>query len=976
MKNTFLSLIIDRILSDGQVPLHDVAVILPNRRAQRYLLQGLLLRNGEKPMFSPHIFPMEEFVAWLSPLKSIDPVTQLMRLHTLTRDFPGERFELHRLLSWGTAFLKDISDMDMQLQDVPAIFRESANAARFEIPFGKEELSETDREKLMFNDMLADMYIQYRKLLLDNKEAYEGMLYRDCVENMERYTAEMPFKRLIFAGFYALSPSELRIIRYLKEHFLTEVYFDVDPFYCRFEDGTMTSSGQREPSFFIQRDCKQLKIDPSEMEFSEKNYASIPKEIQIVATSKNMRQIYCAIQEVERIKNQKLKENPDIGEIVDMSDTAVVLADEDMLFPFLASYQPDRVRVNATMGFPFRATPVFSLLQQLIAVYESVFALTSDDAGELSFSGEQIRRLWKHELLATAEGLPDYFSTVIPYSQLPHKEEFVNCTKQEVGCRLPEILKQFCQYATSLTNVEVYRKLWREVDRKLAESQEVFKQCFRDGEIVDFTFSKYAVIKVLGDVSISMKGDPDLGLQVMGLLETRMMDFENIIMLSVNEGILPKGITYNSLLPFDFKFKFDGEEALPNYLYQDQVYAYHFFRLLQRAKNITLIYNNASDVNMAEKSRFIAQLEYEVRAQLLENTIKITQKNLDFDLELPVRMPLSVPKTTDVLNKLRNYAFSASSLQTYISCPIRFYFQHLMKIREPVILTDNLEVYEMGTVIHGVFKLAFDEISTLSDPLQYVSVLQKYIDDCSTHIFNEIHKLQGREKLTPQDLDRGAWKVNLQIINETVRQYLEAAKQELASSPWRIEANEMPVDIRDYPVVPPNGNPAFPVKLRGSLDRVQRDGDTVMILDYKTGVVEPGELKITVSQKNAEDQTAVDAAFDALFTDPKYAKLFQLVMYALMYDHLNGGQISDVRVGILSTRKVNKKSDNYILQGSILKESNIMVQKKRLQDSLNRLFCEIFDSKTPFLQTDNEKNCRNCDFLHICGRQTTVDSRM
>lgn len=976
----FLTHIIDKINADASVPMYEVAVILPNRRARRYLLQGLLPQNSDKPHFVPQIFPMEEFVAWLSPLKVVDPVTLLLRLHELVRGYGGDRFGMHRMLSWGTAFLKDISDMDMQLQDVPAILREYANAAQFEVSFGKEELSETDREKLMFNELLADLYVQYGDLLRHHAEAYEGMLYRDCVEHIADYAGRLPFKRLIFAGFYALSPAELRIIRYLKTHFRTEIYFDVDPFYCHIEEPS-TTYARREPAFFIQRDCRQLEIAPSELEFFENNYVSIPKKVKIVSTSKNMRQIYGAIREVERIREEKCGEwempngPSDKKSFVNMSDTAVVLADENLLFPFLISYQSDTVNVNATMGFPFEATPVSTLLQQVVAVYESAFAITPDGASELSFSGEQLQLFWDHELMIFQDDRPGYFPTVINYSQLSHNELFMNIPKTELGSRLPAVLQAFCNYAEEVSTVEVYRQLWREASRKMDEVQTLFASHFAQDEPVDFPFAKYAVMRMLGDISVSMEGDHDSGLQVMGLLETRMMDFKNVIMLSVNEGILPKGITYNSLLPFDFKFKFDGEEALPNYLYQDQVYAYHFFRLLQRAENVTLIYNKASDVNLAEKSRFISQLEYEVKVQSLEDRIEIQHEDLDFDLELPVRAPVSMPKTPSVMDILRKYVFSASSLQTYISCPLRFYFQHLMKIREPEVLTDNLEVYELGTVTHAVYKQAFDAIAKEDDPNRYNSILQHYIDNSDQIICDEIRKLSGRSKLTSHDLDSGAWLINRRILGETVRQYLETAKGELKQSSWRIVANEMPVNISDYPVVPLDGGPRFGVHLTGSLDRVQCDGDRVMILDYKTGVVEPGELAIKVKKDEENNPVVIGAALDSLFSDTKYAKLFQLVMYMLMYEHVVTVASSSIQVGIISTREINKKSPDYILPGSVLKETNILIYEKQLQERLNRLFCEIFNPEMPFEQTQDEKRCRNCDFQRLCGRQTSADSR-
>lgn len=975
----FLNHIIDKLLENRDIPLHDVAVVLPNRRARRRLLQGLHEANGGRAMFAPQIFPMEDFIAWLSPLHVIDQTTQLLNLHAVSCQFPGERFELHNILSWGIAFLKDISDMDMQLQDVPVILREYANAAKFEVPFGKDELTEGDREKLKFNDLLAELYGLLGKQLREKGEAYEGMLYRDCAEHIADYAKKIPFKRLVFAGFYALSPAELTVLRYLQSHFQTEFYFDIDPFYCHLEEVNGGSRIQREPSFFIKRNCEKLQLDPARLEFNEKNYATVPKEVKIVATAQNMRQIYCAVEEIERIKNQKRQDNPDAVDengVVDMSDTAVVLADEDLMLPFLSAYKPDDLNINATMGFPFTATPVCSLLLQLMAVYESVFALTADDSAELSFSGEQVELLWQHELLRTESPSEAFLPTVIRYSQLPKKEVFENLSKNIISRCFPSLLSRFCQYADSVTNAEKYKELWQEVIRRLTEMQSLFDAWFNPDETVDFAFAKFAVTKMMSEVTIAIKGNPDTGLQLMGLLETRMMDFKNIIMLSVNEGILPKGITYNSLLPFDFKYKFDGKEALPNYLYQDQVYAYHFFRLLQRAENVMLIYNSSSDTTMAEKSRFISQLEFEVRNQQMEDHIRIQNLKQDFDLSLPVRKALSIPKSDEMLEKLHIHSFSASSLQTFILCPLKFCLRYLMKVQPPTILSDRLEANELGTVIHAIFNAAFDEIIACeSHSERYVAVLQKYIDLCDELVCAEILKLRGRESMSANDLSQGYWLINRRIIKETVVSYLERAKTELLNSPWRITANEMKIDIQDYKVTPKDGQ-AFCVKITGSIDRVQKnDNGDVMILDYKTGKVEDAKLRLSVKKDTELTDEVVQDLINTVFTDNKYDKLFQLSTYLLMYDHYVKESTSVVKAGILSTREVSKNSLEYLFKASILKDENLMTYKPDLQECMNSLFLRIFDKETPFSQTENEDNCKNCDFLHLCGRQTAVESR-
>ena len=974
----FLNLIIDKLLDDCDIPMYEVAVILPNRRAKRHLLQGLSMRNGQQPMFAPRIMPMEDFIGWLSPLQVIDPVSQMWNLYRTCRQFQGERFELHSILSWGSAFLKDISDMDMQLQDVPVILREYADAAKFEVPFGKESLSEGDIEKMRFNDQLADIYGLFVKQLREKGAAYEGMMYRDCAENIADYARKIPFKRVVFAGFYALSPAELTVMHYLQEHFHTEFYFDIDPFYCHLEETSGGARVQREPSFFIKRNCEKLQLDPAKLEFNESNYATISKEVKIMTTAQNMRQIYCAIEEIERIKNNKIeaKEVDDEGK-VNMSDTAVVLADEELLLPFLSAYNPDDLNINATMGFPFSAMPHYSMLQQLMAVYESVFVLTADDSVELSFSGEQLEQLWNHELLRTESSTSLYFPTIIRYSQLPHKELFGNCSKSTIGRHFPSLLLRFCQYAETITEDLKYKQLWRETIRRLSEVQEIFDSWFAQEEPVDFPFAKFAVTKMTNDITIDIKGDPDTGLQVMGLLETRMMDFKNVVMLSVNEGILPHGLTYDSLLPFDFKYKFDGKEALPNYLYQDQVYAYHFFRLLQRAENILLLYNSSSDTTMAEKSRFISQLEYEVKSQQLNDIIHLQHEKVDFDLSLPVRANLSIPKSDQLLEKLHQHAFSASSLQTFILCPLKLCLRYLMKVQPTTILSDRLEANELGTVIHAIFNAAFDEIIKCGDHQDYYeAILQKYIDQCDELVCAEILQLKGRESMSRNELKQGYWLINRRIIKETVVSYLERAKTELLDSPWRITSNEMKIDIQDYTVAPGNGKPSFLVKMTGSIDRVQKNGNgEVMILDYKTGKVEESKLHLSVKKDTELTDEIVQELINKVFTDSKYDKLFQLATYLLMYDHVVKESASVVKAGILSTREVSKNSLVYLFKASILKDENLMTYKPVLQECMNGLFLDIFDAGTPFEQTETEENCKNCDFLHLCGRQTVTERR-
>ena len=231
--------------------------------------------------------------------------------------------------------------------------------------------------------------------------------------------------------------------------------------------------------------------------------------------------------------------------------------------------------------------------------------------------------------------------------------------------------------------------------------------------------------------------------------------------------------------------------------------------------------------------------------------------------------------------------------------------------------------------------------------------------------------------MTQSDLDQGYWLINRRIIQETVNNYLEKAKTELLNIlPWRLYANELKINISDYPVQSVDGQRDWSVKLTGSLDRVQKNGREVTILDYKTGKVESGNLRLTVKKEDAGNEDALRTAIDKIFTDSKYDKLFQLSFYALMYDHWAKEKPSSVQVGIVSTREINMNHSDYILNGTLFSEEDVLIYKKLLSERLNQLFCEIYDKKSDFTQTDNEEICKYCDFLHLCGRQTSTESRM
>lgn len=976
---TFIHKLIDQISNNKTVDYVNTLIVLPNRRAHRKLVEELTKLHKGKTFFSPTIYPMDEFVSYLSSLKTIDSSTQLLRLLKVARNYNNNYCNQKGFQIWARSFLRDISDMDMQMQDVVNCLREYAVAAKFEIPYGKDEILEFEQQKILFNELLSQIYTDFIALLKENSESYTGLLYRDCAENISDYSRKIDYKRIVFAGFYALSPAELHIINYFKEHFNTEIYFDIDPFYCHLEDN-INNDIHRQTSFFVKRNCERLGLDLSNISFISNDYAETEKTLKIVATSKNVRQVYCAIEEIEKIKAQKLKEKPQNDKLIDMSDTVVVLADELLVVPFVSAYNVDNVDINITMGLPLSLTPIHSILQTIISVYEMAAMLTDENRAELIFNGGQIQNFFSNKYIASKYPTEiNIFPNILTFSQMPKNDFFTINQKNQIGINLNKILINACNILKTCDLENNDELACDVVIEKLQELQLELDEVFSPTDIMELSLAKMLITNCLNRVSLVIKGDPEKSLQVMGLLETRMLDFKNVIVVSINEGILPSGLKYDSLLPFDFKYTLDGKEAISNYLYQDQVYAYHFFRLLQRAENVTLIYNNTSEGSLAECSRFVKQLEYEVIRQNLEDTIHIEHVFKDFSLTLPKPKSFKVEKTDEIIDILKKHSYSASSLKTFILCPMKFYFQQVAKVKKTNSLSDELEAYETGNVIHGIYQDVFDEIKANSD--NYSQIIDKYLDNLDEEIKKQIRKLKNREDVTDSDFEQGSWLVNLVILKENVKKYLQVAKEEFKNARIEIIGNELHKECKfkftklvDENETSSEKAEPFDIKLNGTLDRVQDRTGIIEILDYKSGSVDTTFLKVTSRTKTLTPDEKNDITQKRIFENPSYEKLFQLMFYTLLYrettlEHAN----KRIYGGIISTRAINKDAKDYVLYCDIFKEFDLSTNLNVFKEGLNELFNEILDKKTPFLQTRDSSRCKYCDYADFCNKSISEE---
>lgn len=955
MKQTFLSKLAENIVASG-ISLSDTLIVLPNRRAQRMLLKALA-NCCEKPIFAPTFFTINDFIDSLSPLEKLDKVALMVRLYECYRQLAGEDADdFSTALAWMPAFVDDMSEVDKQLDDAQLILKELAYAKDFEIPFGKEEISVEAERKIRFFNLLSDLYLKFRETLTADGLAYDGLVYRDCAEHIDDYQEKLTYKHYVFAGFHVLNPAELAVVKFLKEHFDTHFYFDIDPFYCDFNKNERYTTAH-----FLHKICETLSLPKESIRFSENCYETIPKQVSIVGTSKEMNQIFYAIQCLEEIKTKQ----------GNLDDTALVLADENLLVPLLSAY--DVSEANVTMGYPFTASPAYTLLETLLDMYQT--GLGYHRNGAMRFHRRDVLTLLHSPLIKNY-----LFEDKKRYYALLENIEIEQRSLYSAGDLKEVPLPTFCtETADLLISIKEYVNIILEkvVERfpdggnqdqvllqmlveQLDLIQEQLKPLAETGTPLTLSVIKFAVRQQIGGLTLPIKGDATKGLQILGLLETRTLDFKNVIMLSVNEGVLPSGITFNSIIPFDFKFH---DETLENYLYKDQVYAYHFFRLLQRAERVVLLYNNNCTGSLVEKSRFVTQLEFEVRERHLGN-IQIDYPAVAFPYQVSASEEIKVEKTPEILNQLYHYKYSASALKTYINCPLQFYLKHVCHIKPPTTFKDRIESNVIGTVVHAVFEHLFD-VSVEKEP-DFAKRIDEYLENLDENIRQLIlndEELQKTMPLRDTDLTHGRVYLALCMVRNHVRSYLEKAKVELQGV--TVVDNELELDCRLRVG-------EHDLTLHGFIDRLQKRDGHLEVIDYKTGHVDGSKLRVAMNE------------LDVPFGDPAYEKFLQLLFYALLCKYSKDERVSEQhcseppQCAIISIQEANT-GDDYIHKAVLVEEHKGRTWKNptesfkdeyldKLESALKELLLDIINPEENFKQTDDVGRCGYCDFKHLCNR--------
>ncbi|MDR2980510.1 MAG: PD-(D/E)XK nuclease family protein [Bacteroidales bacterium] len=908
-----------------------IAIVLPGRRAGRILLKYIAIER-KKTFFAPTIFTIDEFIESLSSRKKVSDEELLKRLYVIYKETAYSNDKTFSMFyPWAETFLQDINEVDLQLADAQAIFSNLSEIKELEISFAKQELSDNQRKYLAFYRNLYDLYAKLNQQLEEAELAYSGAIYKNVALNIAEYAEKDRFEKVYFAGLSAFTPAEFAII----DHFLSskgaEIFFDFDPFY---ENSTPLLIGK------IKRNLSDIPLN-----WVANDYQTIPKKIKEVAVSGMYNQIYYAIRKIKEIE---VREGS-------LDDTALVFADEQLILPLLHAYFCENA--NLTMGYPFSETAAVHLAKHYINLIKNSFRFQEiRNTKDTLYYYKDIVTILENpmvcNLLSTNKSQSDTLKFLKNNNKSFYSFEEINqinaailFPKPEKGVFfIEELIRIFQSLSQAHTGKDNLAHPLLIVQQLLSEVYDFLK----DMPSNDFDFSTvgYFFDKKTRQLSIPLRGEYDKGLQVMGLLESRALDFKNVILLSVNEGVLPSNTSQNSLILFDLKRHFN----LPLIREKETVFAYHFFRLLQRAEDITLIYNEDASDSLAERSRFIAQLHYEIEAQHCGN-IRYEKEHFSVNIPDINSAQIIVKKDEKVLDILCSKKYSASLLSKYINCPLQFYFQGVLGLKPPQTISEEMEQNIMGTIIHAVMENVVNQI--IENPSEKKNILKSAIHGIEAMVLKKIADVPDLKNV---DLEKGKPFLYTEIIKKYLLNYLNIMLHD--DDPIDFISCEKNIDTQ----LDINGQK---ITVTGVIDRIDRKGSEVRILDYKTGKV------------SKEDLTAND--MQDIFTSPELNKLFQLMMYLYLYCkdlETNEQKIPDaITLGIVSFIQLNKDKQEKLVMPTFKDYVKNDISYRELYDlfanGLSKLFSEILDENQNFVQTQDEKRCRYCDFLAVCGRGTS-----
>lgn len=957
---SFLKLVAADLYKHTEGNLAHTAVVFPNKRAGLFFNE-YLAQESDSPIWSPAYVSISELFRSLSPWEVGDPVKLVCELYKIFRWETQSTETLDDFYFWGEMLISDFDDADKNKVDTDKLFSnlqdlrnimddytfiddEQEEAIRqFFQNFSIERRTALKERFISLWDVLGNIYKGFRESLASQNIAYEGMMYRHVIEHLD--VDKLPYEKYIFVGFNVLNKVEHTLFTQLKDAGKAVFYWDYDEFYMKENRQAVT----HEAGEFIRRNLRDF---PSPLSGELFKNLSKPKEVHYIASSTENAQA--------RYLPQWIRNNLTTPE----KETAVVLCNEALLQPVLHSLPAEVKHVNITMGFPLSQTPVYSFLIALLELHTHGFNFKS---GRYTF--QSVVTLLKHpytrQLTGQAELLEKELTRNNRFYPLPGelgKDEFLTrlftplSGNLNLCIRLSETLQQVAgiyQANTSGTeDTDAFNQLYRESLFKAYTTINRFRTLIEEDELtVQSETFRRLLVKVLSATNIPFHGEPAIGMQVMGVLETRNLDFRHLVLLSVNEGQLPKSGGDSSFIPYNLRKAF----GMTTIEHKIAVYAYYFYRLLQRAERITLMYNTSSDgLNRGEWSRFMLQF-------LIEWPHPITRQFLEAGQSPQGTSSITVEKTPDVMRQMQSLfdvranpkaKFSPSALNYYLDCPLKFYYRYVAGLSAPDEVSAEIDSATFGSIFHYAAEHIYKDLTThgkvinkeaLETLLRNEVKLQDYVDTAFKKLFFNVPQNEKPEY-------NGVQLINSAVIARYLKQLLQ---NDLRYAPFTFIASEMEVD-EPIDIQTPKG--VIKSRIGGIIDRMDSKDGTLRIVDYKTG-------------GDADTPPHVESLF---IPDKKRSNyVFQTFLYAAIMCRKQ--PTMKIAPALLYIHRAATETYSPVIQMGESRKPKEAVEdfskyEKEYRERLQGLLEEIFNPEKSFTQTEIIEKCTYCDFKALCKR--------
>lgn len=963
---TFLQLVAQDLYPKIGNDLSRVAIVFPNKRASLFFNEYLAMQS-DRPIWSPAYVSISELFRQLSPWKSGDPIRLVCELYKVFREETRSEETLDDFYFWGELLISDFDDVDKNLVDADRLFSnlqdlknimddydfldsEQEEAIRqFFQNFSIERRTQLKEKFISLWDKLGDIYHHYRRNLEELGIAYEGMMYRYVMEELQ--PDKLKYEHYVFVGFNVLNKVETKFFERLREAGKALFYWDYDVFYTRLPREN-TPPYTHEAGEFILRN---LKIFPNELPEAVFDTLRKPKNVRFISAPTENAQARYLPEWIRSVTKRDLPETP-----VKEKENAVVLCNEALLLPVLHSIPHEVKNVNITMGFPLAQTPVYSFVSALIELQTTGYRR---DTGRYQYEAVQsvLKHPYTRQLSTSAESLEKQLTRDNRFFPLPSE------LKQDVFLEqmfTPKTgISALCQYLTDML---------REVAvlyRQEQETDDIFNQLYRESLFKSYTLInrllnlidngelniqidtlRRLLCRLLATSNIPFHGEPAIGMQVMGVLETRNLDFRNLIMLSLNEGQLPKAGGDSSFIPYNLRKAF----GMTTIEHKNAVYAYYFYRLIQRAENVTLLYNTASEgLNRGEMSRFMLQF-------LVESPHTISREYLEAGQSPQSGREIRVEKTPEIITRMHERydvnrhsrsLFSPSALNTYLDCRLKFYYRYVAGLKAPDEVSAEIDSALFGTIFHRAAELVYKDLTAngkeirkedLDQVLRNDIKLQNYVDIAFKEEFFHV-------ALTEKPEYNGTQLINAKVITSYLRQLL---RNDLQYAPFFMEGMEKKV-TEIIEIETSQGKLAL--NIGGTIDRIDSKDDTLRIVDYKTGG----------SPKTPEN---IKQLFTPADGRPNY--IFQTFLYASI---MCRKQSLKVAPSLLYIHRAASETYSPVIEMGEARQPKIPVNnfafyEDEFRERLQTLLQEIYNPEEAFTQTEDTKKCEFCDFRELCRR--------